>query len=326
MTEPGSVRVGPADDPRPGPGEVTVEVALTGICGTDLHILDGEFATARFPVTPGHEVTGSVVEAGPGVTGPRPGDRVVVDPGVPCRACAWCREGRLNLCANRLAIGVSLPGGAAELVAVPAINCHVVDPAVDDRTAVLTEPLACVLHAFDLAPSPAAAEVLVYGAGTVGLLTAQMARRLGADRVTVVDPNESRLPGARKAGADEALPDARESAVDAWPLVLDASGAGPAIGDGLRRLRRGGTFVQIGVAAPTTEVPLSPYEVFAGELTIRGSMTTRDTFARAVRTLVAGAVDTSMIVGTAVPLSRYAEALDLARSGESLKVVVEPGR
>jgi 2-desacetyl-2-hydroxyethyl bacteriochlorophyllide A dehydrogenase len=314
-------------DPRPGAGEVLLDVALTGVCGTDLHILDGHFATARFPLIPGHEVTGRVVGRGEGVVDLREGDRVVVDPGVPCTTCLLCRRGRPNLCERRNAVGVTRNGGAAERVVVDAANCHRLPEGLPTPAAVLAEPLGCVLHAFDLVPAPVARRVLVYGAGTIGLLVVQVACHLGADRVDLVDTTPDRLPAARRVGAamavgPEDLPEGRAD----WDLVVDATGAVAAITDGLARVQRGGTFLQIGVAPGDAVVPLSPYQLFAREITLVGSMTTRHTIPAALRLLERGIIDTELIVEEPVPLSEYAEAVALVRAGRSLKVVVRPDR
>ena len=327
MTGPAALTFRDMPDPEPGPGEVTLDVALIGVCGTDLHILDGHFATARYPLIPGHEVTGTVVALGAGVESLRKGDRVVVDPGVPCTTCLLCRRGRPNLCENRNAVGVTRDGGAAERVAVAAANCHLVPEGVTAQAAVLAEPLACVLHAFDLVPAPVAQRVLVYGAGTIGLLAVQVARHLGAHRVEVVETNPGRLPAARRVGAavatgPEELPDSRAD----WDLVVDATGAPAAIADGVARVQRGGTFLQIGVAPADAVIPLSPYQLFARELTLVGSMTTRHTFPAALRLLESGIIDVELLVEEPVPLSDYAEAVARVRAGRSLKVVVRPDR
>jgi 2-desacetyl-2-hydroxyethyl bacteriochlorophyllide A dehydrogenase len=327
MKGPGDLVFVDVADPEPGPGEVVVAVALTGVCGTDLHILDGHFATARFPLIPGHEVTGTVVAVGEEVRSLREGDRVVVDPGVPCTTCLLCRRGRPNLCENRNAVGVTRNGGAAERVAVAAANCHRLPDDVSFPAAVLAEPLACVLHALDLVPAPVAQRVLVYGAGTIGLLAVQAARHLGAHRVDVVDTNPDRLAAARRVGAAEAtgperLPEGRAD----WDLVVDATGAVAAITDGLSRVQRGGTFLQIGVAPGDAVVPLSPYQIFAREITLVGSMTTRHTFPPALRLLERGIIDVELLVEEPVPLSDYAAAVARVRAGRSLKVVVGPDR
>ncbi len=120
VTAPGALAVTEVAVPEPGPGEVLVEVALTGICATDVHIVDGHFPTARYPLVLGHEVTGTIVAAGPGATGPGVGANVVLDPGMPCGACRSCRRGRPNLCEHREAIGITHAGGAARYVLAPA--------------------------------------------------------------------------------------------------------------------------------------------------------------------------------------------------------------
>lgn len=320
--QPSALRVADVSEPEPGTGEVVLEVALTGVCGTDLHVLDGDFATAQFPLVPGHEVTGTVVALGAGVRSVAVGQRVVLDPGIPCSTCLLCRRGRPNLCERRVAMGISRDGGAAERVAVPAGNCHILPVGLASSAAVLTEPLACVLHAFERVPSPVAQRVLVYGAGTIGLLAVQLARHLGADAVDVVDTNPARLLAARQLGA--ATPELADGQAN-WDLVVDASGAPAAITDGLRRVERGGTFLQIGVAPGESVVPLSPYQIFAREITVVGSMTTRHTFPGALRLLAGGTIATDLIVEPPVPLADYKEAVDRVRGGGSLKVVVSPG-
>lgn len=324
IDEPGSVRVAEVASGEPARGEVRVRVELVGICATDAHILHGSFPTARYPARPGHEIVGIVDAVGPDVSVPTVGERVVVDPGVPCGHCRLCRQGRLNLCENRQAVGITLDGGAAEFLTVAAANCHTVAAGTDARTAVLAEPLACVVHAFDLVRDPAGLDVLVYGGGTIGLLAASVARALGASSVSVVE-----LDAGRAANA-EAAEFAAGSSADAfdqtdWALVADATGVVPAIRDGLSRLQRGGTLLQIGVAPPDAVLEVRPYELFQRELTITGSLTTRYSFPRALDLLARGAVDASRIVGEPFALADYAEAIATAGRGHTLKVTVAPG-
>jgi len=322
---PAVVRVAELPDPEAGAGEVVVEVALTGVCGTDIHMLDGDFATARFPIVPGHEVAGTVVAVGDGVLSPRRGERVVVDPGVPCMTCLLCRRGRPNLCEHRQAVGITLNGGAADRVLVAARNCHVIPESVPTSAAVLAEPLACVLHAFDMVPRTSGRRVLIYGAGPIGLLALQVAGSLGAQSVDTVDLDADRLRVAQKLGATAVFAPDRLGDADDWDLVIDASGSPAAIEDGFGRLQRGGTFLQLGVAPGDAVVPLSPYQVFARELTIVGSMTTRHTFPSALRLLEKGTIHSELIVEEPVPLSHYAKAVNMVRGRNSLKVVVSPG-
>lgn len=313
------------DRQTPKAGEVCIAVDLVGICATDIHILSGHFPTASYPLTPGHEVTGTVVEVGPDVSMLAIGTQIVVDPGIPCETCILCRDGRPNLCENRNAIGITRAGGAADYLTLPAVNCHPVPPGIPLRAAVLAEPLACVVHAFDLVRPPAGENVLIYGAGTMGLLAVQVAHHLGAASVSVVELSKPRTARAIQIGAVAASASADDLVpATGWGLVIDATGAPSAISDGLSRVRRGGTFLQIGVAAPDHTVELAPYELFSRELTVVGSMTTRNSFPRALTMLGTGAIDSSLITGEPLALSGFAHAIELAQSGEIPKVVVSP--
>ena len=320
---PSRVGVREIDSPVPRAGEVRIAVAMVGICATDAHIFHGTFPSANYPVTPGHEATGRVVNIGDGVTALAVGDDVVVDPGLPCLVCRLCREGRLNLCENRNAIGISRTGGAAEFLTLPSANCHRLLPGTPSGAAVLAEPLACVVHAFDLVRSPQGQDVLVYGAGTIGLLAGIVARSLGAASVSFVELDERRGAKAASIGAGFATAADDLPPLD-WGLVVDATGAAPAISDGLRRLRRGGTFLQVGVARPDVSVDLRPFDLFQRELTVVGSMTTRYSFPRSLALLASGQVDPALIVGEPFALADYAEAIDSAGRGETLKVTVSP--
>ncbi len=203
------------------------------------------------------------------------------------------------------------------------MNCHEIAPHVPWELAVLAEPTACVVHALDLADPVHGARVLVYGAGIIGTLAAQIAARLGAESVTIVELNPERRDAATRRGITTAPTpdgDGRE-----WDLVVDATGAAPAIEDGLSRLARGGTFLQIGVADPATRVALSPFLVFQRELRIRGSLTTRHSFPRAIAMLESGTLDLAGAVGV-WGLSEYSAALERARGGSVLKVAVDPAR
>jgi len=146
---PGEVAVTTVDDPVPGPGQAVIEVAACGLCGTDLHILQGEFAPA-LPIIPGHEFSGVVVALGPGTTGLRVGDRVAADPSIYCHECRYCRAGHDNLCLHYRAIGVSDPGAAAQYVAAPAANCVIIPEGIALEDATLIEPLSCAVRGYDV--------------------------------------------------------------------------------------------------------------------------------------------------------------------------------
>ncbi|MQA26579.1 MAG: alcohol dehydrogenase catalytic domain-containing protein, partial [Micromonosporaceae bacterium] len=290
IEQPGLASITTVDDPAPGPREAVVQVAAVGICGTDIHIVDGEFAPTPYPIIPGHEFAGTVVAVGADVTEVAVGDRVAVDPSLFCGECHFCSIGRGNLCERWNAIGVTRPGACAEYALAPVANCHLLPDEVSLEHAALIEPLSCAVHGFDLLPGRLGEHYLVYGAGTMGLMMAQLARHSGAASVSVVDLNDARLAVAAKLGADAAARSADEfGRPQGWEVVIDCTGAVPAIEDGLRRVRRGGVFQVFGVAAAEATATFSPFQVYHDEITIVGSMAVLHSFGRAVDLMARGA-------------------------------------
>lgn len=325
VERPGKVGIERVDDPTPGPGEVLVQVAACGICGTDLHILDGESPLARYPIVPGHELCGEVVAAGHQVEDLRVGDFVAVDPNLPCGHCRMCQAGRENLCENYEAIGVTRAGGCAELVTAPAANAFVLPPDLPRAWGTLVEPLSCAVHGFDRLAAKLADRYLIYGAGTMGLLMAQLARRAGAATVDVVDVQRRRLPVAERLGADRTATSADElDRPQGWEVVIDATGVVGAIEDGLRRVARGGTFLMFGVTPAEATAEFSPFRVYNEEVTVVGSMAVLHSFERARDLLVAEAIDAEAMITHSMALESYEAAVAAFRSGAGLKIQVTP--
>jgi 2-desacetyl-2-hydroxyethyl bacteriochlorophyllide A dehydrogenase len=322
----GQVSVETVDDPTPGPGEVVVEVAACGLCGTDLHILQGEFAPT-LPIIPGHEFAGTVVALGPGALGVNEGDRVAVDPSLYCHECHYCRRGHNNLCLRWGAIGVTNPGGAAEFVAVPAANCVPLPDHVETADATLIEPLSCAVRGYDVLTSQLGSHVLIYGAGTMGLMMLRLAQRVGAVSIDVVDLNEERLSIAAGLGVTHAVTSAEGIEPRfGWDLVVDATGNAAAIQDGLNRVAPGGTFLQFGVADYAARAEIEPYRIYNKEITITGSMAVLHSYERAAELFATGVLDPGLFVTDRVPLENYADAIEAFKSGNGLKTQVVPGR
>ncbi|MCW2641892.1 MAG: putative zinc-binding dehydrogenase, partial [Dactylosporangium sp.] len=272
IVEPGRIEIQTVPDPTPGPRDVVVAVAGCGICGTDLHIMEGEFAPA-YPIVPGHEFAGEVVATGADVTEVRVGDRVAVDPSLHCGECYYCRRARGNLCENWAAIGVTTAGGAAEYAVAPVKNCFRLPDGVDTADAALIEPLSCAVRGFDVLARNMADNYLIYGSGTMGLMMMELAKRAGAASVSMVDLNPERLETAKLLGCTAAVTAADElDAPRGWDVVVDCTGVAAAITDGLRRVGRGGTFLQFGVANYDARVSIEPYKIYNQEITITGSM------------------------------------------------------
>jgi 2-desacetyl-2-hydroxyethyl bacteriochlorophyllide A dehydrogenase len=318
------VEIQEVDDPVPGPRDVVVDVAACGLCGTDLHILQGEFAPS-LPIVPGHEFAGEVVAVGRDAVGVAVGDRVAVDPSLYCGECHYCRRGRGNQCERWAAIGVTVPGGAAEYVAAPAANCVRLPDHVATEDAALIEPLSCAVHGYDVLTGRLGAHVLVYGAGTMGLMMLELAKRVGAASVDVVDVNPQRLAIARRLGCSSAAGSADEAERPrGWDVVIDATGNAAAIQDGLGRVGAGGTFLQFGVADEAARVTIDPYRIYRQEITIAGSMAVLHSFERAADLFAAGVLDPRIFVTDRLPLDRYGDAIATFRAGGGLKTQVVP--
>jgi 2-desacetyl-2-hydroxyethyl bacteriochlorophyllide A dehydrogenase len=321
---PGKVTVATVPDPTPGPREVVVDVAACGLCGTDLHILQGEFAPT-LPIVPGHEFAGEVVGIGSEVTEVAVGDRVAVDPSLYCHECRYCRIGRGNLCDRWNAIGVSVPGGAAEFAVAPVANCVRLPEHVDVADAALIEPLSCAVRGYDVLNSRLGNEVLIYGSGTMGLMMLELAKRTGAASVDVLDINPDRLATANLLGCTRAAASADElDQPRGWDVVIDATGNQAAIQDGLGRVAKAGTFLQFGVSDYATKAVIEPYRIYNQEITITGSMAVLHSYERAAQLFATGVLDPKVFISDRLPLEQYPQALEQFRSGQGRKIVVEP--
>jgi 2-desacetyl-2-hydroxyethyl bacteriochlorophyllide A dehydrogenase len=324
ISSPGQVGVETVDDPTPGPGQVVIDVSACGLCGTDLHILQGEFAPT-LPIVPGHEFAGEVVALGSGVRDLEVGDRVAVDPSLYCHECHYCRIGRGNMCERWNAIGVTVPGGAAEYTTAPAANCVKLPEHVRTEDAALIEPLSCAVRGYDILRSTLASNVLIYGSGTMGLMMLELAKRTGAATVDMVDINEDRLTTARALGCSNAVTTADEiERPRRWDVVIDATGNAHAIQDALGRVGKGGTYLQFGVADYATRATIDPYRIYNEEITITGSMAVLHSYERAAELFAGGVLDPEVFISDRLPLADYAEALRQFQAGKGRKIQVLP--
>jgi 2-desacetyl-2-hydroxyethyl bacteriochlorophyllide A dehydrogenase len=326
ISAPGQVEVTTVPDPGPGPREVVIAVAGCGICGTDLHILDGEFAPT-LPVVPGHEFAGEVVATGSDVTELSIGDAVAVDPSLHCHECYQCRRGRGNLCERFAALGVTTSGGAAEYAVAPAANCVRLPDGARVADFAMVEPLSCALHGFDVLPTHLGDHYLIYGAGTMGLINLELAKRAGAATVTLVDINPSRLETSVVLGCTNAVASADTVEMPhGWDIVIDCTGVVAAIEDGLTRVGRGGTFLQFGVSTEKAVATWSPYRIYNQEITITGSMSLLHSFERAAELFAGGLLNADVLISDRYSLEDYPRALERFKSGLGRKIQVTPAR
>lgn len=323
--KPGQLKVQERPDPSPGPAEIVVRVGACGMCGTDVHIAEGEFPPTPYPIVPGHEFAGEVVEVGADVDDVAVGDHVAVDPSLFCGHCDYCRVQRGNLCRNWNAIGDTVDGAFAELVKAPARNAYRLPDGTSLRTGALVEPLACAVHGARRLEVGTGDSVLVTGAGTMGLLLLQLLRHGGAAGVTVVDRNEQRLEVASELGADAVETDVAAAADgDGFDIVVDATGVPAVIQQGVDAVRRGGKLMIFGVAPEEARVEISPFRIYNDEVTVVGSMAVLYTFVQAIELLRGGTVQTDPLLTHTFPLDGFEDALASMRAGEGIKVQVMP--
>lgn len=318
--------------PTPGPGEALLTLVRTGVCGTDEHLLHGGFI-ATFPLIPGHEMVGEVAALGEGVD-LRVGEKVVVDNTVFCGECSACRRGTKLYCSSFVSHGCNAPGGFAEQVVLRASKLYPIGD-LDPDIAVFTEPTACAMHGVDVLDLAPASDVLVYGAGPTGLILAQLVRMAGAARVTVAAPTASKLELARRHGAshtvqvDREQPEAataelRRIAPEGFDAVIEATGSVSVLENAIGLTRNGGTVLVYGLAGEDAVAAVRPYEIFARELTIKGSFAQYDCIGRALFALQSGAVSTEGMITDEVGLDRFDRALANLGDSAQIKTVVVP--
>ena len=326
---PRDLRIEAVPDPAPAEGEVLVRVGAAGLCGTDYRIWSGD-RPVRYPLIMGHEFVGEVAAIGEGVSNVKLGDRVAVEPNYSCGACALCLEGNRNLCVQRTAVGIDVPGGFAQLARVPARCCWTAPRGLGDEQLLLTEPLAVVVRAVGRAEVKTGATAAVLGAGTLGLLALQVLRARGA-RVLVVGRTERRLELAHRLGAEAvhslaAGPGSEAAGAfsgrEGVDIVVETAGTPEAVAEAIQLARPGGRVVLTGLPHEPSQVHF--FWVVRRELTLIGSMIYQDEFPEAIRLLDAGAVTVGPLVTHRFPLDAIEDAFAAHRRPESIKVAVFP--
>ena len=345
-------------DPTPGEGELLIAPSAVGICGTDVEIFEGSLAyfrmgIASYPIVPGHEWAGEVVDVGRGVTGFSPGDRVVGEVAIGCGVCVRCRAGRQHLCARRTETGiVHMDGAMASRLVFPAAFAHRVE--LPARAAGLVEPTSVALHAVRRG-RVAGQSVLVVGAGPIGLLVAQCARAEGAAEVVITDRREDRLAvaatlgfatyageaadaniieggaiAADAAGALTAAPEsdtplvaARMVGPDAIDVAILCAGGPAAIAAAFGAVRPGGTVVALGLSGAPT-IPFDFDGLVVGDIDLIGVLGSVGFWADAIDLIASGKVNTEPLVTGTFPLDRTRDALERLVTPGTLKILIEP--
>ena len=331
----GDIRLGEVPKPAISDDEVLIEVAATGVCGTDIHFYRGEWEVT-FPLVLGHEFSGTIAALGGNVEGFEIGDRVVAEPNMVCGSCHFCRMPDRNFFCERLtAVGVDVDGTFAEYVKTRKENVYRFPENLSFEEAALIEPLACCIRGLDNAVVKLGDDVAIVGAGPIGLLLLQLAKMAGASRVIQTDLEEERLDLAEKLGADYTVNIWERDPVQTIrdltggygvDVAIEAVGRPEAITQAMGATRRGGRLNIFGVSPQHAVWNVKPFDLYSKELTITTSHRSPFTFQRAVKIASSGKLNLAPLISHEFPLdeiSRVFEILD-KKLEKVVKVIIRP--
>ncbi|XP_015115847.1 D-arabinitol dehydrogenase 1 [Diachasma alloeum] len=316
--------------PKPKENEVLIKVAFSGICGTDLHILDGSFPAKKDGrLTLGHEFAGTIEALGSAVKIFKIGQKVAVDPNSGCNKCSYCHNGKYHFCENggiNHTIGIFRNGGWATHAVVPETQVHLVPEGIEMPQAALTEPLSCLAHGWDMInPVNVGSTVLIIGSGIIGLLWACLLHLHGLRKsVSISEPQPGRREAVKKLDLDYDVNSPGDLKSKTFDLAVDCSGSGPAMEAAVPLLRRGGRLCVFGVANPNATLTLKPFEIYMKELQVLGVNINPFTFPKGL-SLVQAMSDRYLSLdklGIRVfKLSEYREALEALKAGQISKAM-----
>ena len=333
LVGPRDVRQRTREQPSFGPEEVLVEITHVGICGSDRHWYEHGRMGDRVvenPLVLGHESAGRLVESGSNVSGFSSGDRVAIEPGVPCGSCEFCRSGRYNLCPDvEFMATPGTDGALRDYVAWPAEYVHQLPASVSLREGALCEPASVGLHAVRRAEVDPGDSAAVVGGGPIGLISMMVARAAGAAELSIVDIVEDKLHRARELGVDHAFDGTRadlathvaETVVDAPDVVIEASGSQAGVETAVSLAGRDGTVVLVGLA-PAAEVPLRPFDLVRNQVDIRTSYRFANTYADVLSMIAADRIEPNRLVDFELPFSEIESAFRRLETEPVIKGVV----
>ncbi len=325
--------------PEPGPNDVLIAVRACGICGSDIHGMDGSSGRRIPPLVMGHEAAGIIERCGSNVTGWSEGDRLTFDSTIYCGECDYCRSGHVNLCEDREVLGVSTPdfrrqGAFADYVVVPSRICHRIPVEVPFEEAAFAEPVSVALHAVNRVNLAEGESAVVVGAGLIGLLVIQSLRRAGCENIIAIDLAEERLELAMQLGATAAFRpdhDDLEGVIRALTggegpeVVVEVVGISSTVELAVNMARKGGRVCLVGNLAPSVQFPLQA--AVTRELDILGSCAINGEYPDAIAAIAAGEIDVRALTSCVVPLAEGASWFARLEAGKEslLKVILRPG-
>ena len=315
--------------PQPNDDEIVIKVMACGICGTDIHIFDGDEGAASTPkgTVLGHEFSGIVTEIGKNVKNVNVGDRVCVDPNKLCGSCYWCRNAIGHFCKNMVGIGTTVNGGFAQYCKIPESQAYKFSDSLSFSEAAMTEPVACCLHGIDLCNIKTDDMVLIIGGGMIGMIMIQLARVSGAAKIIVIETQEDKHSILAGLGADLVINPINEdvskmlseNGIERVSKVIECVGKTATMEQAIKLAGKKATVMLFGLTAPNDEIRIKPFEVFKKELTIKASYINPYTQKRALEMIESGRIDVSSMIYEKIPLERLPDVLadkELRRKGK----------
>lgn len=310
----GDLRVENIEKPKPNAGEVLLRVKACGICGTDIHIFNGDEGAAKTPpkTVLGHEFAGIIEEVGEGVDKTRIGQRVCVDPNKLCGECEYCRGGIGHFCTQMIGIGTTVNGGFAEYCVVPESQVYVINDATSFEQAAMTEPVACCLHGIDMCDISCGDTVLVIGGGMIGLLMLQLAALKGASKLILIEPIASKREIAAKLGADLCIDPFHEdvkavlseNGITRINTVIECVGSTATMKQAIEYAGNKSTVMLFGLSRPNDVIEVKPFELFKKEIVLKASFINPYTQGRAVKLIDSGKIDVSTMIYEKAPIEK----------------------
>lgn len=318
---------------EPLDNEVVIKIHYCGICGTDVHIFEGDKGSAEAapPVTLGHELSGEVAKTGTGVHRFKVGDKVSVDPNDSCDNCRFCANGNKHLCKNMVGIGTAADGGFAEYIIVKERQVFKVPEGISYKSAAMIEPLSCCLHGIELADVHIGDTVMIVGTGNIGLIMVQLAKHMGAAAIIAVEPWDTRRQKAKEYGADILIHPSRDDTdeilqrhgIENVDKVIDCAGRINTAQYAIKYAGRGAAVMLFGLTAPDDEVIIKPFEMFQKELTIKASFVNPYTFEKSIRLLESGIVRVEDMITDVVKLSDIQKVFEEKLYAKNGKILVK---
>lgn len=328
------VKIEEVQTPEPTANEVLIQVKACGICGTDVHIYEGDKGSAEVtpPTILGHEFSGVITKVGTDVTGFSVGDRVCIDPNCYCGSCDPCRNGEAHFCEHMKGYGTTVNGGFAEYCAIDARQVYRLGENTSFEQGAMTEPVACCLHGLDLCEIKAGQHVVIIGGGMIGLLMLQLAKLAGASKVAMLEPVEGKREMAKKLGADICIDPLKEDAKTAlkqagmsWiHTVIECVGRTSTIEQAIELASNKATVMMFGLTKPDDTIALKPFTIFQKELTLKASFINPYTQKRALDLIDTGRLDVSCMIHEVASLNRLEEVLSNPELRTKGKYVISP--